>query len=76
VYLWGGYRNTYVVYDKDGNADTCSFEVFVRSEYQTYTICLSVTLVVFILENKVHCSSHNVDIVYWKKTIENIVKKY
>ncbi|KAK2180165.1 hypothetical protein NP493_454g00003 [Ridgeia piscesae] len=30
VYLWGGYRNTYVVYDKDGNADTCSFDVFVR----------------------------------------------
>ncbi|KAK2159046.1 hypothetical protein NP493_1752g00003 [Ridgeia piscesae] len=30
VYLWGGFRNTYVVYDKDGNADTCSFDVFVR----------------------------------------------
>ncbi|KAI0224390.1 hypothetical protein LSAT2_024606 [Lamellibrachia satsuma] len=42
VYLWGRYRNTYVVYDKDGNADTCSFDVFVRSEYHTCAmfICL------------------------------------
>ncbi|KAI0213907.1 hypothetical protein LSAT2_001006 [Lamellibrachia satsuma] len=30
VYLWGRYSNTYIVHDKDGNADTCSFDVFVR----------------------------------------------
>ena len=54
VYLWGGYRNTYVVYDKDGNADTCSFDVFVRSKYQTYTICtcLYVSMWVFTWEKK------------------------
>ena len=34
MYVWGRYRNTYVVYDKDGNVDMCSFDVFVRSEYK------------------------------------------
>ena len=34
MFVWGRYRNTYVVHGKDGNVDTCSFDVFVRSEYK------------------------------------------